>query len=66
MYQPGTLGKRSLLLAAIVLCALLVANLQVAQAAESGCITCHTDKEMLQNNLAPQKGKKSAMQSGAG
>ena len=38
----------------------------VSLAADSGCVTCHLDKEMLKKTAAAQAGKKSAMQSGAG
>jgi hypothetical protein len=34
--------------------------------AESNCITCHTDEEMLTKNLAKVDEKKSSMQSGTG
>ena len=34
--------------------------------AESSCVTCHTDEEMLTKNLSKMEEKKSAMQSGAG
>ena len=66
MLKPESLGKKSILLAAIILCTFLGANIQCAQAAESGCVTCHLDKEMLKKNITAQKGAKSAMQSGAG
>lgn len=32
----------------------------------SGCVKCHMDEDMLDGSLAVVKGKKSAMQSGAG
>ena len=35
-------------------------------AAQSGCVTCHLDIEMLKQTVTTQKGKKSALQSGAG
>ncbi|MDX2435407.1 MAG: hypothetical protein QNK14_12455 [Desulfobacterales bacterium] len=66
MLQSKSLGKKSLILAAIGLFTFLAANIQTAEAAESGCVTCHLDKEMLQKNITAQKGAKSAMQSGAG
>ena len=66
MLKPKSLGKKSVLLAAIILCTFLGANVQTAKAAESGCITCHLDKEMLKKNITAQKGAKSTMQSGAG
>ena len=39
---------------------------QTAGAAESSCVTCHLDKEMLQKTVTVKKKVKSAMQSGAG
>ena len=35
-------------------------------AAESSCVTCHTDEDMLEETVTIVKAKKSAMQSGAG
>jgi hypothetical protein len=66
MRKPKSLDKKSVLLAAIILCTFLGANVQILKAAESGCVTCHLDKEMLKKNITAQKGAKSAMQSGAG
>ena len=66
MLKPKSLGKKSVLLAAIMLCTFLGANIQTAKAAESGCVTCHLDKETLKKNITVAKGAKSAMQSGAG
>ncbi|MEW6428941.1 MAG: hypothetical protein AB1568_13005 [Thermodesulfobacteriota bacterium] len=37
-----------------------------AFAADSSCITCHTDVDALENTLAPVKVSASAKQSGAG
>ncbi|MGD1967707.1 MAG: hypothetical protein PVH74_00295 [Desulfobacterales bacterium] len=34
--------------------------------AQSSCVSCHTEENMLKNNLAPKKEKKSALTSGAG
>ena len=34
--------------------------------ADSGCVTCHTDEEMIKKNLSKKKVKKSALQAGAG
>ena len=34
--------------------------------AKSGCVTCHTDEDMLEENLAKVQAKKSAKQAGAG
>ena len=66
MRKPKSLDKKSVLLAAIILCTFLGVNVQILKAAESGCVTCHLDKEMLKKNITAQKGAKSAMQSGAG
>ena len=66
MLQSKTLGKKSFVLAAIGLFTFLMANVQIAKAADSSCVTCHLDKEMLKKNITAPKGKKSAMQSGAG
>ena len=66
MLKPQALGRKSILLAAIVLCTFLGTNVQMVKATESGCVTCHLDKEMLKKNITAQKGAKSAMQSGAG
>ncbi|MEN8231356.1 MAG: hypothetical protein ABFR35_01580 [Thermodesulfobacteriota bacterium] len=63
MFQSKTLGKKPFVLVAIGLLAFLASNVQ---ATESGCVTCHLDKEMLKKNITAQKGAKSAMQSGAG
>lgn len=38
----------------------------VAMAADSSCVTCHIDKEMLKKTVTVKKKTKSAMQSGAG
>ena len=66
MLKSKVLCKKSVLLATIVLCTFLGANVQMVTAAESGCMTCHLDKEMLQKTGKVEKGAKSAMQSGAG
>ena len=66
MLKSKSLGKKSILLAAIILCTFLGANVHTSKAEESGCVTCHLDKEMLKKNITAQKGAKSAMQSGAG
>jgi hypothetical protein len=34
--------------------------------AQSSCVSCHTQENMLQKNLASKKTKKSALTSGAG
>jgi len=66
MIKSKTMDKKIILLATIVLCTFLGANVQMVTAAESGCVTCHLDKEMLKKNITAPKGAKSAMQSGAG
>ena len=66
MLQTKTPGKKSGLLALIGICLFLGSTIQSANGAESGCITCHLDKEMLKKNITVAAGQKSAMQSGAG
>jgi hypothetical protein len=66
MFQSKTLGKKPFVLAAIGLFTFLVVNVQLAKATESGCVTCHLNKEMLKKNITASKGAKSTMQSGAG
>ena len=66
MLQSRTLGKWCFILAATVLLTFQITNIRVATAAESGCVTCHLDKEMLKKNITAEKGAKSALQSGAG
>ena len=66
MQQSKTPGKKSFILAAISMFAFLIVHVQIAQAAGSGCVTCHLDKEMLIKTGKVEEGKKSAMQSGAG
>jgi nitrate/TMAO reductase-like tetraheme cytochrome c subunit len=34
--------------------------------AQSSCVSCHTQENLLKKNLAPKEEKKSAMTSGAG
>lgn len=46
--------------------AILIWTSQVGAAATSSCVTCHLDEDLLNDNLATVKAKKSAMQSGAG
>jgi len=66
MLKAKTRGWKSIIMASLGAFVLLVANLNTAKAAESGCVTCHLDKEMLQKTAKVEKGAKSAMQSGAG
>ena len=54
------------MLAAAYLLGFLFVIVQAAVAADSSCVTCHLDKEMLKKTVKVEKGKKSAMQSGAG
>ena len=50
-----------------VLCALLLLFFVIPAAAdESGCVVCHTDEDLLTENLGEQTQKKSALQAGAG
>jgi hypothetical protein len=53
---------------AAVLAGLLAAGIvsPAVAAEQSGCVTCHLDKDMLVKNLTVVKAKKSAMQSGQG
>jgi len=37
-----------------------------ARADDSTCITCHTDIDLLEDNLGDSKKKKSALQAGSG
>jgi hypothetical protein len=66
MRRSKTLDKQTVLLAAVGVFAFLAVNFQIAAAADSGCVTCHLDQEMLKQNISAAKGQKSAMQSGAG
>ena len=66
MLQAKRRGKKPIILAVIGACIFLATNLQVANGKESGCITCHLDKEMLIKTAKVEEGKKSALQSGAG
>ena len=66
MLQANTRCRKPILLAAIGFILFLGGGLQNAHGAESGCVTCHLDKEMLKKTVKVEQGKKSAMQSGAG
>jgi hypothetical protein len=59
-------GKKIALLTGIGIFIFLAANIATAVASESGCVTCHLDKEMLKKTVKTEEGKKSALQSGAG
>lgn len=50
------------LLGAALLCLAATSNVY----ADDSCITCHTDEDLLEENLAEVKTKKSAMQAGSG
>ncbi len=48
-------------------CAMVMScSTQAFAGSTSSCVTCHIDEDMLSENLAVVKGKKSAKQSGAG
>ena len=50
-----------------LLCAALFCLLLSTSAfGDDSCITCHTDEDLLEENLAEDKTKKSAMQAGSG
>ena len=66
MLQLKTPGRKTFVLAAIGIFTFLVAHVQIVKAAQSGCVTCHLDKEMLKKTVKAVAGKSSAMQSGAG
>lgn len=50
------------LLCAALFCLLVSGNVY----GDESCITCHTDEDLLEENLAEVKTKKSAMQAGSG
>lgn len=66
MLKSKAMGRKSILLASVILCTILIAIIRTAEAGETGCVTCHLDKEMLIKTGKVEEGKKSAMQSGAG
>ena len=66
MVESKFIDKKSVWLTGMSIFIFLAASFSVAAASESGCITCHLDKEMLQKTAKAVKGAKSAMQSGAG
>ncbi len=59
-------GIQLKLLLSAFLCLFLGFTAPVNAAAESGCVTCHLDIEMLKQTVSAEKGQKSALQSGAG
>jgi hypothetical protein len=46
--------------------ALVISPDSQARADDSTCITCHTDIDLLEDNLGDSKKKKSALQAGSG
>lgn len=67
--QKGVTMNISRCLASIPLyvsCAVVITCSTPVIAAESSCVTCHLDEDMLTDNLKVVKAKASAMQSGAG
>lgn len=66
MFQTMKGGRKYIVATAIRAFMFLAINIHCAQAAESGCISCHLDKEMLKKNITVTEGAKSTMQSGAG
>lgn len=53
-------------MAACLTLALLTFPGDQARADDSTCITCHTDIDLLEDNLGETKKKKSALQAGSG
>ena len=49
-----------------IFCAALFSLLLSTNVYGDTCITCHTDEDLLEENLAEVKTKKSAMQAGSG
>ena len=66
MQLKKMLGKSITIMAATSFLYSFATVAGVSLAADSGCVTCHLDKEMLKKTAAAQEGQKSAMQSGAG
>ena len=66
MFIPKLMRKKFALLTGLGIFIFLAAGLATAAASESGCVTCHLDKEMLKKTAKVEKGGKSALQSGAG
>jgi len=50
----------------LLACAAIMTWSTQAGATASSCVKCHLDEDMIEGSLAQVKGKKSAMQSGAG
>ena len=55
----------SILTASVAICASFSFGLPDLLA-QSSCVSCHTQENMLKNNLADKKEKKSALTSGSG
>jgi len=60
--RPATRLKFVCTLLSIIVCCAA----GFTQADDSGCVDCHTDEELLSENLAQQTKKKSSLQAGAG
>jgi hypothetical protein len=59
-------GIQLKLLLSAFLCLFLGFTAPGNASADSGCVTCHLDIEMLKQTVSAEKGQKSALQSGAG
>ena len=57
---------RPCIMAACLALALVILSGGPARADDSTCITCHTDIDLLEDNLGDSKKKKSALQAGSG
>jgi hypothetical protein len=58
-------NKKNIVLA-IIAVLFLGSILSGDSSAASGCVTCHTDEDMIKKNLSKKEVKKSALQAGAG
>jgi hypothetical protein len=65
MLSQIVLFRFSILTAAVAICASFSFGLSDLLA-QSSCVSCHTQENMLKYNLAAKKEKKSALTSGAG
>ncbi len=63
--QKHNLPARSIL-APVIFAGLLCLLLSGNAFGDDSCITCHTDEDLLEENLAEVKTKTSAMQAGSG
>ncbi len=59
-------SMRMVLAGTLPLLAVLILSGTPSHADDSGCVVCHTDIDLLEENLGEQTKKKSALQSGAG